>query len=130
MCHIGKKVEFDDPHLAAVILKLFLRELPEPVLMYSTYSKIRGFKSELLFFMRCLPVQILNNTTIMCLCVQLSDLEEDQKIVRCKQIVEELVEPNKTVFRYLIDFLVKVRTKMLGCLVLSECLVVKFCNKF
>ncbi|XP_065909987.1 rho GTPase-activating protein 1-like [Dysidea avara] len=76
----GQKVEFEDPHLAAVILKLFLRELPEPVMMYSTYSKIRGFKN----------------------------LEEDQKVVRCKQLVEELVEPNKTVFRYLIDFLMKV----------------------
>ena len=47
---IGQKVEFEDPHLAAVILKLFLRELPEPVMMYSTYSKIRGFKSEFLSF--------------------------------------------------------------------------------
>jgi len=52
--------------------------------------------------------------------VQLSDLEEDQKIVQCKKLVEELVEPNKTVFCYLIDFLVKVRTEMLGCLVLSD----------
>jgi len=44
------------------------------------------------------------------MCVQLPDLEEDQKIVRCKQLVEELIEPNKTVFRYVIDFLVKVRS--------------------
>jgi len=41
---IGKEVDFDEPHLAAVLLKQFLRELPEPVLMYSTYSKLRGFK--------------------------------------------------------------------------------------
>lgn len=37
-------MDFDDPHLAAVLLKQFLRELPEPVLMYSTYSKLRGFR--------------------------------------------------------------------------------------
>ena len=41
---LGKQVDFEDPHLAAVLLKQFLRELPEPVLMYSTYTKLRGFK--------------------------------------------------------------------------------------
>lgn len=41
---IGKEVDLDEPHLAAVLLKQFLRELPEPVLMYSTYSKLKGFK--------------------------------------------------------------------------------------
>ena len=37
-------MDFDDPHLAAVLLKQFLRELPEPVLMYGTYTKLKGFK--------------------------------------------------------------------------------------
>lgn len=41
---LGKEVDFEEPHLAAVLLKQFLRELPEPVLMYSTYSKLKGFK--------------------------------------------------------------------------------------
>ena len=37
-------MDFEDPHLAAVLLKQFLRELPEPVLMYGTYTKLKGFK--------------------------------------------------------------------------------------
>ena len=44
---LGKQVDFEDPHLAAVLLKQFLRELPEPVLMYSTYTKLKGFKGNL-----------------------------------------------------------------------------------
>ena len=41
---LGKEVDFEEPHLAAVLLKQFLRELPEPVLMYSTYSKLKSFR--------------------------------------------------------------------------------------
>lgn len=43
----GKEVNFEqlsDPHLAAVILKLFLRELVEPILTFDLYSDIIGFQ--------------------------------------------------------------------------------------
>ncbi|XP_076804382.1 rho GTPase-activating protein 1-like isoform X1 [Clavelina lepadiformis] len=36
----GKPVVFDDPHLAAVVLKSFLRKLPEPLLTYDLYEFI------------------------------------------------------------------------------------------
>lgn len=47
MC-IGEEVNFsrDDVHLAAVILKTFLRELPEPLLTYQLYNDIVNFHSE------------------------------------------------------------------------------------
>lgn len=44
----GKKVNFEelgDPHLAAVILKLFLRELVEPILTFDLFNDIIGFQS-------------------------------------------------------------------------------------
>ncbi|KAB5526059.1 hypothetical protein PHYPO_G00147330 [Pangasianodon hypophthalmus] len=44
----GEKVNFfemDDVHLAAVILKTFLRELPEPLLTYKLYNDVVNFHS-------------------------------------------------------------------------------------
>jgi len=46
---IGEEVNFtqlDNVHLAAVILKMFLRELPEPLLTYQLYNDIVNFHSE------------------------------------------------------------------------------------
>ncbi|GAB6018723.1 hypothetical protein CHUAL_000399 [Chamberlinius hualienensis] len=43
----GVDVDFSrycDPHLAAVLLKLFLRELPEPLLTFDLYNDIIGFQ--------------------------------------------------------------------------------------
>ncbi|KAK2819666.1 hypothetical protein Q7C36_021312 [Tachysurus vachellii] len=43
----GEQVNFfelDDVHLAAVILKTFLRELPEPLLTYSLYNDVVNFQ--------------------------------------------------------------------------------------
>ncbi|KAF3859736.1 hypothetical protein F7725_022135 [Dissostichus mawsoni] len=42
----GKPVdfnEFNDVHVAAVILKTFLRELPEPLLTFNVYTHIQDF---------------------------------------------------------------------------------------
>lgn len=41
--------EIEDVHLAAVILKTFLRELPEPLLTYQLYNDIINFSCKLLF---------------------------------------------------------------------------------
>lgn len=50
MCVLpGEEVSFaqlEDAHLAAVILKTFLRELPEPLLTYQLYNGIVNFHSE------------------------------------------------------------------------------------
>ena len=37
--------QMEDVHLAAVILKTFLRELPEPLLTYQLYNDIVNFHS-------------------------------------------------------------------------------------
>lgn len=38
--------QYDDLHLPAVILKTFLRELPEPLLTFDLYPHVVGFLSE------------------------------------------------------------------------------------
>lgn len=46
---LGLPVDFDqynDLHLPAVILKTFLRELPEPLLTFDLYPHVVGFLSE------------------------------------------------------------------------------------
>lgn len=46
VCFVGATVNFreiEDVHLAAVILKTFLRELPEPLLTYQLYNDIVNF---------------------------------------------------------------------------------------
>lgn len=46
VCVLGGIVNFremEDVHLAAVILKTFLRELPEPLLTYQLYNDIVNF---------------------------------------------------------------------------------------
>lgn len=45
----GKPVNFDlyeDVHVAAVVLKTFLRELPEPLLTFRTYGRIQELLGE------------------------------------------------------------------------------------
>lgn len=39
---------YNDPHLAATTLKMFLRELPEPLLTFSLHSQISQLKGILL----------------------------------------------------------------------------------
>lgn len=54
--HAGLPVDFDqynELHLPAVILKTFLRELPEPLLTFDLYPHVVGFLSEFSF----LPMQ-------------------------------------------------------------------------
>uniref|UniRef100_A0A8C4E703 Rho GTPase-activating protein 1 n=1 Tax=Dicentrarchus labrax TaxID=13489 RepID=A0A8C4E703_DICLA len=70
--------EMEDVHLAAVILKTFLRELPEPLLTYQLYNEIVNFT--------CIESQV----TVM------------------KTLVESLPEENYASLRYLITFLAQV----------------------
>ena len=39
-------VEYGDPHLAATLLKMFLRELPEPLLTFSTHTKLSSIRGK------------------------------------------------------------------------------------
>lgn len=50
---VGESVNFremEDVHLAAVILKTFLRELPEPLLTYQLYNDIINISCKFVFF--------------------------------------------------------------------------------
>lgn len=54
-CNQGLPVDFQgDPHIAAVLLKTFLRELDEPLMTYELYDEITQFQSKdhvfLIFF--------------------------------------------------------------------------------
>ena len=76
----GKPVNFDDYHdihIPAVILKTFLRELPQPLLTFECYDPIVGITS----------------------------VESCLRVTRCKQIIQGLPEHNYIVLKYLICFL-------------------------
>ncbi|XP_060922993.1 rho GTPase-activating protein 1 isoform X2 [Limanda limanda] len=72
--------EIEDVHLAAVILKTFLRELPEPLLTYQLYNDIVNFAT----------------------------VPSDNQVSALKTLVESLPEENRTSLRYLITFLAQV----------------------
>ncbi|XP_045433393.1 rho GTPase-activating protein 1 isoform X3 [Pipistrellus kuhlii] len=79
----GLPVDFDqynDLHLPAVILKTFLRELPEPLLTFDLYPHVVGF---------------LN-------------IDESQRVEVTLQVLQTLPEENYQVLRFLTAFLVQV----------------------
>ncbi|KAM8882987.1 rho GTPase-activating protein 8-like isoform 1-T2 [Synchiropus picturatus] len=78
--NLGKPVNFDlysNVHIPAVILKTFLRELPEPLLTFRVYNQV----------------------------LELLNVESSLRASRCKQIVESLPELNFIVAKYLLCFL-------------------------
>uniref|UniRef100_H3B0I3 Rho GTPase activating protein 8 n=1 Tax=Latimeria chalumnae TaxID=7897 RepID=H3B0I3_LATCH len=78
--NLGKPVNYDevgDIHVPAVILKTFLRELPEPLLTFELYDPIH---------------EIANTESIL-------------RISKCKHIIQHLPEHNYIVLKYLICFL-------------------------
>uniref|UniRef100_A0A3P9JIY8 Rho GTPase activating protein 1 n=1 Tax=Oryzias latipes TaxID=8090 RepID=A0A3P9JIY8_ORYLA len=79
----GEPVNFrdmEDVHLAAVILKTFLRELPEPLLTFQLYNDIVNFGS----------------------------VSSDCRVEVMKTMLESLPEENYASLRYLITFLAQV----------------------
>ncbi|KAM3918155.1 rho GTPase-activating protein 1 isoform 1-T4 [Leptodactylus fuscus] len=84
--NIGAPVDFqqyEDVHLTAVILKTFLRELPEPLLTFNLYNYIVGF----------------------------STLEPENQVESTREALKTLPEENYEVLRYLIGFLVEVSAR-------------------
>nr|XP_046234457.1 rho GTPase-activating protein 8-like [Scatophagus argus]XP_046234458.1 rho GTPase-activating protein 8-like [Scatophagus argus] len=78
--NLGKPVNFDDygdVHVPAVILKTFLRELPEPLLTFRVYNQVQ----------------------------ELLNVESSLRVSRCKQIVEGLPEHHFIVTKFLLCFL-------------------------
>ena len=50
ICFTGEPfnmAKYDDPHLAAVLLKMFLRELPEPLLTHEAFNDIMTVSGEI-----------------------------------------------------------------------------------
>ncbi|TEA34030.1 hypothetical protein DBR06_SOUSAS2310135, partial [Sousa chinensis] len=81
--NMGLPVDFDqynELHLPAVILKTFLRELPEPLLTFDLYSHVVGF---------------LN-------------IDESQRVEATLQAFQMLPEENYLVLRFLTAFLVQI----------------------
>lgn len=74
-------VQLGDPHIAAVLLKLFLRELQDPLLTFDLYGDIIGFQS-------------------------LSKIEKAE--VSRALILQRLPEDNYILLKYIVEFLVKV----------------------
>ncbi|XP_032272364.1 rho GTPase-activating protein 8 [Phoca vitulina] len=80
LCNQGKPVNFDDYgdiHIPAVILKTFLRELPQPLLTFRAYEQILGITS----------------------------VESSLRVAHCRQILQSLPEHNYAVLSYLMGFL-------------------------
>uniref|UniRef100_A0A8C2ZX19 Rho GTPase activating protein 8 n=1 Tax=Cyclopterus lumpus TaxID=8103 RepID=A0A8C2ZX19_CYCLU len=78
--NLGKPVNFDDygdVHVPAVILKTFLRELPEPLLTFRLYSQVQDLLS----------------------------VESSLRVSRCKHMMEELPEHNFIIAKFLLSFL-------------------------
>uniref|UniRef100_A0A7N8YNN2 Rho GTPase activating protein 1 n=1 Tax=Mastacembelus armatus TaxID=205130 RepID=A0A7N8YNN2_9TELE len=80
---ISPPSEMEDVHLAAVILKTFLRELPEPLLTYQLYNDIVNFTS----------------------------VPSEDQVTAMKTLIESLPEENRISLRYLITFLAEVSAK-------------------
>uniref|UniRef100_A0A673IBA0 Rho GTPase-activating protein 1-like n=1 Tax=Sinocyclocheilus rhinocerous TaxID=307959 RepID=A0A673IBA0_9TELE len=79
----GEEVSFsqlDDVHLAAVILKMFLRELPEPLLTYQLYNDIVNFHN----------------------------VDTESQAERIRNMLMSLPEENYASLRFLIQFLAQV----------------------
>uniref|UniRef100_UPI0040387C2F rho GTPase-activating protein 8 n=1 Tax=Callospermophilus lateralis TaxID=76772 RepID=UPI0040387C2F len=88
LCDQGKPVNFDDYgdiHVPAVVLKTFLRELPQPLLTFAAYEQILGITS----------------------------VESSLRVTRCRQILQSLPEHNHAVLRYLMGFLHEVSRESL-----------------
>uniref|UniRef100_A0A8C6TQE7 Rho GTPase activating protein 8 n=1 Tax=Neogobius melanostomus TaxID=47308 RepID=A0A8C6TQE7_9GOBI len=78
--NLGKPVNFEhysDIHVPAVILKTFLRELPEPLLTFRVYGQVQDIMK----------------------------VESSLRVSRCKQIIESLPEYDFIVAKYLLCFL-------------------------
>ncbi|OBS65424.1 hypothetical protein A6R68_06016 [Neotoma lepida] len=81
--NMGLPVDFDqynELHLPAVILKTFLRELPEPLLTFDLYPHVVGFLS----------------------------IDESQRVEVTQQVLQTLPEENYQVLRFLTAFLVQI----------------------
>ncbi|XP_012670320.2 rho GTPase-activating protein 1 isoform X2 [Clupea harengus] len=82
----GEEVNFaqmEDVHLAAVMLKTFLRELPEPLLTYQLYNDIINFQN----------------------------VDNSSQVVTIRNLLKMLPQENYATLKYLIQFLAEVSAR-------------------
>ena len=60
------RFDFDDPHVAAVLLKTFLRELKEPILTFELFGQVVTFQSELKRFIQCEAIIGVDLSALLC----------------------------------------------------------------
>ncbi|XP_039649206.1 rho GTPase-activating protein 1 isoform X2 [Perca fluviatilis] len=97
--------EMEDVHLAAVILKTFLRELPEPLLTYQLYNDIVNFT----YTCTDTDTRSLRNASPKRLGQRSSkDVSSERQVALMKTLIESLPEENYAPLRHLITFLAKV----------------------
>ncbi|XP_018573540.1 rho GTPase-activating protein 8 [Anoplophora glabripennis] len=81
VANLGQRPNFEDPHEAAVLLKMFLRELKEPLLTYELYDEI----------------------------VQFQCWNKDEQLRQVSTLImEKMPEDNYKVLKYIISFLSRV----------------------
>lgn len=109
----GLPVDFDqynELHLSAVILKTFLRELPEPLLTFDLYPHVVGFLSECPCPLLSVPWGSLQHPVSPCLTPPfLADIDESQRVEATQQALRALPAENYQVLLFLTTFLVEVR---------------------
>ncbi|KAF0028731.1 hypothetical protein F2P81_017836 [Scophthalmus maximus] len=92
--NLGKPVNFDefsDVHVPAVILKTFLRDLPEPLLTFRVYGQVQDVLSE----SRGGNIIILLKTNCSLMWMLSSDVESSLRVSRCRHIVSQQSIINK-----------------------------------
>nr|XP_035939958.1 rho GTPase-activating protein 8 isoform X2 [Halichoerus grypus]XP_035939959.1 rho GTPase-activating protein 8 isoform X2 [Halichoerus grypus] len=102
----GKPVNFDDYgdiHIPAVILKTFLRELPQPLLTFSAYEQILGITICPQSCPSCAHA-VPSGKTEEEPCAVVG-VESSLRVAHCRQILQSLPEHNYAVLSYLMGFL-------------------------
>lgn len=106
----GEQIDFKDvdTHAIAGLLKTFLRDLNEPLLTYDLYDEIINFLGE--FQVNCENIFVSNIQIIfLSISLEISEWPKEERSRNVKQMLrEKLPIENYELFKYLIEFLVKV----------------------
>lgn len=107
--NLGEDIDFrGDYHLAAVLIKAFLRELEEPLLTFALFEKILGFQrmhNHYLYVIQIFNRPDLNGFNLFVF----PELSKEDRPNYAKQLIlEHLPEDNYAVLKYVVQFLGKV----------------------
>lgn len=119
-CNQGLPIDFQgDPHIAAVLLKTFLRELDEPLMTYDLYDEITQFQGKLFFFFYLYFIFYKYVEIFLLLILFYLALSKDERPRRVKILVlEKLPEDNYQVLKYIVQFLSRVNYYFINYIIL------------